>query len=318
MIHDLFNQLFSFLNKNYNNLLLALFISCVLIIFIWFLIKSLYLDKKQNKARKMFKEKVVVITGSTQGIGKRTAELLAKRGAKIVINSRSPEKVKEVVDSFTLKGYDVLGVAGDVSDYTFCIELKNQIINHFGRIDYLINNAGIAAKGTIIDSNPTAIEQVFKINVFGSLYPSKAMIQEIEESKGGILFISSLAGLIGLPSYSCYSSTKRAIVTLAESLKNEVSNDAIFIGINFPSFTENDAEKKILDGNGELHFLVKRKEVKATKLDNTVNKIIKQLENRKFRSYSFNGKMLELVYRLSPSICMKVLRINREKIMRMD
>ena len=78
----------------------------------------------------MFKDKVVVVTGSVQGIGKRTAELLAERGAKVVINSRTATKVDATVEEFTSKGYDVLGITGDVSDFDFCEEMKNQTPHH--------------------------------------------------------------------------------------------------------------------------------------------------------------------------------------------
>ena len=125
----------------------------------------------------MFREKVVVITGSTQGIGKRTAELLAIKGARIVINSRNQEKVTTVVEEFRSKGYNVIGIACDVSDYDFCLKMKDDIIGHLGRIDYLINNAALASKGALIDSEHFVFEQVYRVNVLGSLYPSKAFLE---------------------------------------------------------------------------------------------------------------------------------------------
>jgi short-subunit dehydrogenase len=266
----------------------------------------------------MFKDKVIVITGSTQGIGKRTSEILASKGAKIVINSRNPEKVREVVQELEALGYDVFGISGDVSDYAFCERMREEVVNHYGRIDYLINNAGLASKGTILDSHPDVFEQVYRVNVFGSLYPTKAMITEIRRSKGGVLFISSLAGIVGLPSYSAYSGTKRSIVALAESLRNEVAGEGVYIGINYPGFTENDANKKVISVTGEAQILPKRTDVKVAALDSTVMNIIRQIEQRKFRSYSLQGRMIQFIYRLSPGISLYVLKRNRHKIMKMD
>lgn len=266
----------------------------------------------------MFKDKVIVITGSTQGIGKRTSEILASKGAKVIINSRNAEKVDEVVKELNERGYDVFGMSGDVSDYAFCQRLTEEVVNRYGRIDYLINNAGLAAKGTILDSHPDVFEQVFRVNVFGSLYPTKAMISEIRRSKGGVLFISSLAGIVGLPSYSAYSGTKRSIVALAESLKNEVAGEGVYIGINYPGFTENDANKKVMSVNGEEQVLPKRTDVKVASLDSTVMNIIRQIERRKFRSYSLQGRMIQMIYRLSPGLSLYVLKRNRHKIMKMD
>lgn len=266
----------------------------------------------------MFKDKVIVVTGSTQGIGKRTSEILASKGAKIVINSRNPEKVQAVVDEFTNQGFDVLGISGDVSDYSFCETLRNKVLERFGRIDYLINNAGLAAKGTVMDSSPEVFEQVYKVNVFGSLYPTKALMPEIRQSKGGILFISSLAGIVGLPSYSAYSGTKRAIVALAESLKNELADEGVFVGVNYPGFTENDENKKIVSVTGEEQTLPKRTDVKVAALDTTVMNIINQIQRRKFRSFSLQGRMIQIIYRLSPGLSIYVLKRNRHKIMKMD
>jgi short-subunit dehydrogenase len=266
----------------------------------------------------MFKDKVVVITGSTQGIGKRTSEVLASKGAKIVINSRNPEKVNAVVDELRESGFEAFGIAGDVSDFGFCNEMTNAVIEHYGKIDYLINNAGLAAKGTIQESSPDVFEQIYRVNVFGSLYPTKAMISEIVKNKGGVLFISSLAGIIGLPSYSAYSGTKRTIVALAESLKNEVADQGVYIGINYPGFTENDTNKKVISVSGEEKILPKRTDVKVASLDSTVMNIVSQLEKRKFRSYSFQGRMIQLIYRLSPTMSLYVLKRNRHKIMKMD
>jgi NADP-dependent 3-hydroxy acid dehydrogenase YdfG len=142
----------------------------------------------------MFKDKVIIVTGSVQGIGKRTAELLAERGAKVVINSRTAAKVDATVEEFTTKGHDVLGITGDISDFDFCEEMKNQTVTKYGRVDYLINNAGLAAKGTISDTQAHVYKKMYDVNVLGSLYPTMVFLPEIKKTKGGVLFISSMAG----------------------------------------------------------------------------------------------------------------------------
>ena len=267
----------------------------------------------------MFKDKVIVITGSVQGIGKRTSELFAERGAKVVINSRTESKVLATVAELEGKGYDVLGVTGDVSDFDFCMDMKNQVVAKFGRVDYLINNAGLAAKGTISATEAAVYAKMYAVNVLGSLYPTMAFLPEIKQAKGGVLFVSSMAGIIGLPSYSAYSGTKRSIVSLAESLKNELVDDEVYIGVNYPGFTENDVQKEILTPTGESKVMVKRTDVKVEPLDKTVNKIIRQIEKRKFRSYtSYKGRALQTMYRLFPTLSLAVLKKNRRKIMDMQ
>jgi len=265
------------------------------------------------------KGKVVVITGSTQGIGLRTAEILLARGAHVVINSRSESKVEEVTQRLKGKGFEVFGIAGDVSDIHFCRELCIEVVNAFGKIDYLINNAGVSAKGTIHSTSPEVYEMVYRINVLGSIYPTVALLPELKKTKGGVLFICSLAGIIGLPSYSAYSGSKRSIVSLAESFRIELVDEGVFVGVNYPGFTENDANKTTLNAEGIPVVIKKRTDVKVEALDSTVNRIIRQLEQRRFRDYSSNqGKIIQVIYRFFPGLALFVLRSQRKKIIEME
>jgi short-subunit dehydrogenase len=267
----------------------------------------------------MFKNKVIIITGSTQGIGLRTAEILSQRGALIVINSRSETKVEIAVSNLRETGAQVIGIAGDISSFDFCQILRDKTIERFGRIDYLINNAGLAAKGNLCDMVPETYQRIYDVNVLGSLYPTMAVLKDLKDAKGGVLFISSLAGIVGLPSYSAYSGTKSSIVSLAECFKNELLDDGVFVGLHYPGFTENDASKQIMSANGKSTTMTKREDVKVEPLNKTVGKIIQQIEMRKFRAFSSSkGRLTNLMYRISPSLALYVLKVNRRKIMKMQ
>lgn len=266
----------------------------------------------------MFKDKVIIITGSTQGIGLRTAEILASKGAKIVVNSRSDDKVEEAVKNFQNKSIEVFGLAGDVSNFEFCQDLATKTLEKFGRIDYLINNAGLASSGKLQDMQAHVYKTIFDVNVLGSLYPTMAVLEEIKKNKGGILFISSIAGILGLPGYSAYAGSKRAIVSLAESFRNELVDDGVYVGINYPGFTENDSKKQMLHADGKSITIEKRDNVKVEPLDKTVNNIIRQIEAKKFRSYSnLNGRMVQIMYRFFPKLSLYIIKLNRQKIMGM-
>ena len=267
----------------------------------------------------MFSDKVIIITGSTQGIGLKTAELLAHKGARLVINSRSPEKVETALRYLKDHTAYVVGLAGDISKYDFCLELAQHAIANFGRIDMLINNAGVASSGQVKDCVPSAFEKVVSINLMGSIYPTMACMTEIRKQKGSILFVASVAGIVGLPSYSAYAATKRAIVSLAESLQIELTDDGVFVGVNYPGFTENDERKTIVKANDEETLLEKRNKVKAVSREKTAGKIIEQLERRKFRMYSsLSAKSVQWMYRLFPQITLGILKYNRAKINAMN
>jgi short-subunit dehydrogenase len=263
----------------------------------------------------MFQNKVVVITGSTQGIGLKTAELLGKRGAKLVINSRSPQKVDHAVSFLKQFSDEVIGIPGDVSDARFCDELKDATVQKFGKIDILINNAGVASSGLISELHSAAFEKIVSINFLGSVHPTLAFLPEIIQQKGDIIFISSIAGILGLPGYSAYSATKRAIVSFAESLKIELSGTGVFVGINYPGFTENDVQKTILNAKGEEEILKKRDGIKATSQEKTALEIIKQIEKRRFRAYSsISGKFIQMLVRFFPKLTITILSKLRKRM----
>jgi len=265
----------------------------------------------------MWKDKVVIITGSTQGIGLKCAEILLQKGARVVINSRRQEKVNHALNKLEQYNPNVLGLCGDVSDFEFCIQLRDLALQHFEKIDVLINNAGLASSGLLSDSTPEGFSKVFDVNILGSVYPTLACIDELKSQKGSILFLSSVAGIIGLPAHGSYSASKRALVSLAESYKNELYDSGIFVGVNYPGFTENDENKKIVMGDGSEHTLQKRTDVKVQSLYTTASNIIQQIEKKKFRSYSsVSARFVQFSYRFAPVLSLYFLKINRKRIMK--
>jgi NAD(P)-dependent dehydrogenase (short-subunit alcohol dehydrogenase family) len=264
----------------------------------------------------MWKDKVVIITGSTQGIGFKTAEILLAKGARVVLNSRRPEKLIEALRDLSQYNTNVVGLAGDVSDYEFCLALKEFTLQHYHKIDVLINNAGLASSGQLGDSTPEGIRKVLDVNVLGSVLPTMACLEELRKSKGSVLFISSVAGVLGLPGHSAYSASKRAMVSYAESLKNELFDFNVFVGVNYPGFTENDPNKIIVKGDGSEHVLDKRTDVKLQSTTSTAMNLIRQLEKQKFRSYSSaSAYFIQLIYRFFPALSLGILRFKRKRIM---
>jgi short-subunit dehydrogenase len=267
----------------------------------------------------MFKDKVVLITGSTQGIGKRTAWRMAEQGAIIIINSRSLEKVEKTVAEFTDHGFQVSGISGDVSDYQFCEKMRNYVMSHYGRIDVLICNAAMAVEGTIADSSVKAIELATLVNVHGSIYPARALMDELSTSKGSVIFLSSIAGIVGLPGYAMYSCTKKAILSIAESLKNEVVDKGVFVGVCLPDFTENENTKQMMTANGNLKTIEKRNGIKTVSLNHTANCIIQQLKTKRFLYFtSWRGRFMYCLYRFFPNLLLFVLKSNRKRFMKRD
>jgi NAD(P)-dependent dehydrogenase (short-subunit alcohol dehydrogenase family) len=250
---------------------------------------------------KFFKNKVVIITGSNQGIGKEMAFQLGDAGAKVVINGRNKEKVEKVFEEFKILGIDALPINGDISDVAFCKKLISKTVDHYGKLDVLINNAGMSAKGSVEEGDLDIFRKIVEINLLGSTYTTKFALPHLRKTKGSMMLISSLAGIHGLPYFASYSTSKKALAALAESLRVELYGANVHVGIAYVGFTETDEEKTFYNAMGELEYLPKRENVKATPLEVTAEKVIRQIQKRKKSSYhSTIGNLNRIMYRIYP------------------
>jgi len=199
-----------------------------------------------------FKGKVAIVTGGSRGVGFATARALALRGARVVITARGAARLQTAKEDIERLGGSVEAVAGDIG----CLEDAERIvqvaIERFGRLDILINNAGVSMRGHFSELSAEVCAQVNATNLLGGLYISRAAIQHLIASKGSLVFISSIAGLFGLPGASVYCATKKALTGLAESLRIELIPKGVHVGVVYLGFTEHDPEKRILAADGSL------------------------------------------------------------------
>ncbi len=169
--------------------------------------------------------KIALVTGGSRGIGRAIATELAKEGATVIINyskdDLSAEETLKEIESFG--GYSKL-YKGDISNYDICKNMIDFIINTFGKIDIIINNAGVSFRGLFMDFTDKNINDIFGINVLGAMYLSKeALPHMINRGKGNIINISSIWGEAGASCEVLYSSTKGAINLFTKSLAKEVA-----------------------------------------------------------------------------------------------
>ena len=257
------------------------------------------------------KDKVAIITGSSIGIGRTLAFEMAKRGAKIVLNARNPERLEKTHKALQEADFEAIAVAGDVSNMEDCQKLIDSTIQAFGQIDVLVNNAGISMEGTVEELDAEVFKKVMNVNYLGSVYPTKAALPFLRKTKGSVMFTGSLAGMRGLPKYSVYSSSKMALTALAESLRIELDRSGVHVGIAYVGFTQNDPEKTIFDKNGKIIAQPKRDFIKAEPPENVALRIIEMIENRTFKQYFTTlGKLNAFMNRFFPSIVEGVLKRN--------
>jgi len=169
-----------------------------------------------------FKNKVVVITGASSGIGSACALQCAKEGAHVVIAARSNDKLEHTANEIVSKGGHVLIVNADVSSEDECKNIINKTIDKFGKIDILINNAGISMRAMFEDVQPAVIKKLMDINFYGMLYCTKYALPHILKEGGSIVGVSSLAGIAPLPGRTGYSASKHAMNGFLRTLRVDI------------------------------------------------------------------------------------------------
>jgi NAD(P)-dependent dehydrogenase (short-subunit alcohol dehydrogenase family) len=226
--------------------------------------------------------KVAVITGSSRGIGKAIALELASNGASIVLNGRNPGKLIEAESEIQNIQNKVISVCCDVSTIEGGKQLIDESIKQFGRIDILVNNVGISMRGKLADINPEVFKKVLESNILGIVYPTIPSIRYLRETKGSLIFISSLAGIRGLPGLSAYCSSKMALRALAETIRLEESKNDLHVGLILVGYTENDEGKETMNSDGSKILLAPRKGKGVQTKQSVAKSVLSNIIKRKF------------------------------------
>ncbi|MFD0941695.1 SDR family oxidoreductase [Pedobacter boryungensis] len=201
-----------------------------------------------------FKNKVVIITGASSGIGKALAEELAKRGANLVLGARQYVTLCEITAELE-KNYQIkaLAVQADVSKEEDCAALVEQTLHTFGKIDVLINNAGLSMRALFKDLDLSVLKNLMDVNFWGTVYCTKYALPEILKTKGSIIGVSSIAGYRGLPGRTGYSSSKFAMNGFMESLRTELLKTGVHVMVACPGFTTSNIRVAALAKDGLAH-----------------------------------------------------------------
>jgi NAD(P)-dependent dehydrogenase (short-subunit alcohol dehydrogenase family) len=264
--------------------------------------------------QKRFLNKVAIITGSSRGIGSAIALALGEEGAKIVLNGRDEIRLQEVQSELKSKGIDVIYCQGDVSDANQAQALIDFALLSFGQIDILINNVGISSRGYLAELHPSVVEQVFRSNVFGTIFPTQMALKALRQTKGSVVFISSLAAIHGLPGLSPYSASKMALTSFVESLRIEEHAHKVHIGHLQVAMTEIVHNKEVVAADGSKQVLAARQKGKVLTMQEVAADCLNLLAQRKYRNtQTLLGKMNRILNSISPLIVEFILRKNIHK-----
>lgn len=195
-------------------------------------------------------QKVVIITGAGSGIGSALALRFARAGYAIAISGRRKEKLEVVAAAIQSAGGTCVVFPGDVSVEDDCRQLIAATVQRFGRLDVLINNAGITMRALLADLQLDVLRKVMDTNFWGTVYCTKYALPHLLASRGSVVGISSIAGKKGLPGRTGYSASKFAMEGFLESLRTENLQKGLHVLVACPGFTASDIRSSALAADG--------------------------------------------------------------------
>lgn len=224
------------------------------------------------------KNKVVVITGASSGIGKALATTYAKSGAKLVLGARRLDRLESLASELDT---ETICVATDVTKEQDCKQLIDSAVDHFGKIDVLINNAGISMRALFEDLELDVLRNVMDVNFWGTVYCTKYALPHIIETKGSIVGVISIAGYIGLPGRTGYAASKFAVRGFLDTVRIENLHKGVHVLVAAPGFTASEIRTKALVEDGSSQGDTPRNESKMMSAEQCAQHIYKAVKRRK-------------------------------------
>ena len=252
--------------------------------------------------------KTVIITGGSLGIGKAMAEVFGARGSKILITGRKTAALEDAVAALKSQGIEAASLQADVSKEEDNKRMAEMAMDTYGKIDVLINNAGISMRALFEEVDLEVIRQVMDINFYGALYATKYCLPSIIEQKGAVVGISSIAGFRGLPARVGYSASKFALQGFLEALRTEMLYKGVHVLTACPGFTASNIRNTALVAKGITNKETPRNEAKMMTAEDCAAHIYKAVVKRKkFLVLTNQGKLTVWLNKWAPGFMDKLV-----------
>jgi len=255
-----------------------------------------------------FKNKVVVITGASSGIGKSCAFEFAENGATVVLAARRVDKLRKIEETINKQGGKVLVVKTDVKEIDDCKNLIDKTVEIYGKIDVLINNAGISMRANFEDLDLSVIKELMDTNFYGAVYCTKFALPYLLKQKGSVIGISSITGLTPLPGRTGYAASKHAMDGFLNTLRLENMKKGLHVLIVHPGFTSSNIRRLALNKNGNPQAETPREEEKMMSSERVAQIIAKAtIKKEKDLILTREGKLVVWLHRNFPSITDRII-----------
>ncbi|QNH63641.1 SDR family oxidoreductase [Hymenobacter sediminicola] len=227
------------------------------------------------------KDKVVLITGGTSGIGRACAVAFGQAGARVVVTGRDEARLQDTARELAGLGISHHTVRADVGVATDSERAVQETIAAFGRLDVLLNNAGISMRARFQDVDLSVIERLMQTNFFGTVYTTKFALPHVLASKGSVVGISSIAGYRGLPGRTGYSASKFAMHGFLEALRTELLPQGVHVLLACPGFTASNIRQVALAADGSAQGESPRDEQKMMSSEEVAQHILNAVRHRR-------------------------------------
>jgi short-subunit dehydrogenase len=253
--------------------------------------------------KNIFKDKVVIVTGASSGIGEAIAREFALNGSKVVLAARTESKLAAIVNELKQLGCEATLVITDVSKEEDCRNLIEKTINKYGSIDILVNNAGLSMRSAFADVDLKVLHRLMEVNFWGTVYCSKYALPYLIERKGSLVGISSVAGFHGLPGRTGYSASKFAMNGFLETIRIENMKKGLHVLIIAPGFTSTEIRKHALTAGGEEHGDSSLDEKKMMSSDSVAKGVLRAIrKKRRKKLLTWDGRLTAFLQLFVPSL----------------
>jgi short-subunit dehydrogenase len=241
----------------------------------------------------IFKDKVVIVTGASSGIGEATAREFARNGSKVVLAARSESRLAKIVEEIRADHGEACYVKTDVTSENDCRKLIETAVSEFGTVHFLINNAGLSMRAVFDDVDLKVLHRLMDVNFWGTVYCTKYALPYLVDNKGSLVGVSSVAGFHGLPGRSGYSASKFAMHGLLETIRIENLKRGLHVMIIAPGFISSEIRIHALIADGSEQGESPREEEKLMSPEYVAKWILKGIKKKK------RNKLLTWITRLT-------------------
>jgi len=253
--------------------------------------------------KNIFKDKVVIVTGASSGIGEASAREFARNGSKVVLAARSEGKLASIVEEIKSDNGTACFIKTDVSNEDDCRKLVEKAVSEYGTVDILINNAGLSMRAVFDDVDLKVLHRLMDVNFWGTVYCTKYALPYLVANKGSLVGVSSIAGFHGLPGRTGYSASKFAIHGFLETLRIENLKRSLHVMIIAPGFTSSEIRKHALTADGTEQGESPKDEENLMSPEYVAKWILKGIKKKKRNKLlTWEGRLTALFQRIIPKI----------------